>query len=77
MAVGHIVDTHIIGEGSAVTLPQNNFCGLVSKNAIEERITAIMKSLFSAGFFPGLSLFLGAGFGTGLESPRASDSSNT
>ena len=77
VAVGHIVDTHIIGEGSAVTLPQNNFCGLVSKNAIEERITAIMKSLFSAGFFPGLSLFLGAGFGTGLESPRASDSSNT
>ena len=77
VAVGHIVDTHIIGEGSAVTLPQNNFCGLVSKNAIEERITAIMKSLFSAGFFPGLSHFLGAGFGTGLESPRASDSSNT
>ncbi len=28
VAVGHIVDTHIIGEGSAVTLPQNNFCGL-------------------------------------------------
>ena len=31
----------------------------------------------SAGSFLGLPRFLGAGFGTGMESPRTSSSSNT